>query len=230
MGSTALRPSQALAGLQTAANTRTAASATPKPITVIAKGSYAGSLNMASVSEPRHPLPSGQYNELLHEKLRVCEYAPHQRAPSVLATVSNKLLIVWKSFADSGLASEPPVRRSGSKTVANFGRRDRRNITRLLAAVCRYAPTLRTGGYVSTSGVLDTTLRSAWALQVTSMALAITCVNCGPNTATRIKRSTTPRADPARDLDRPSHGKFRKALKSNTPPQACASCGLRWSL
>ena len=28
----------------------------------------------------------------------------------------------------------------------------------------------------------------------------------------------------------PAYGEFRKALKSNTPPQACASCGLRWSL
>ncbi|MGC1778766.1 MAG: radical SAM protein [Xanthobacteraceae bacterium] len=28
----------------------------------------------------------------------------------------------------------------------------------------------------------------------------------------------------------PAYGDFRKALKSNTPPQACASCGLRWSL
>lgn len=28
----------------------------------------------------------------------------------------------------------------------------------------------------------------------------------------------------------PGYGEFRKALKSNTPPQACASCGLRWSL
>jgi len=28
----------------------------------------------------------------------------------------------------------------------------------------------------------------------------------------------------------PAYGAFRKALKSNTPPQACASCGLRWSL
>jgi MoaA/NifB/PqqE/SkfB family radical SAM enzyme len=28
----------------------------------------------------------------------------------------------------------------------------------------------------------------------------------------------------------PAYGEFRKALKSNAPPQACASCGLRWSL
>ena len=28
------------------------------------------------------------------------------------------------------------------------------------------------------------------------MALAVTCVNCGPNMATRIKRSTTPRSRP----------------------------------
>jgi MoaA/NifB/PqqE/SkfB family radical SAM enzyme len=28
----------------------------------------------------------------------------------------------------------------------------------------------------------------------------------------------------------PAYGAFRKALKSNTPPDACASCGLRWSL
>jgi len=28
----------------------------------------------------------------------------------------------------------------------------------------------------------------------------------------------------------PAYGEFRKALKSNTPPQACAGCGLRWSL
>ncbi len=28
----------------------------------------------------------------------------------------------------------------------------------------------------------------------------------------------------------PAYGAFRKALKSNIPPQACASCGLRWSL
>jgi radical SAM protein with 4Fe4S-binding SPASM domain len=27
-----------------------------------------------------------------------------------------------------------------------------------------------------------------------------------------------------------TYGEFRKALKSNTPPQACANCGLRWSL
>jgi MoaA/NifB/PqqE/SkfB family radical SAM enzyme len=28
----------------------------------------------------------------------------------------------------------------------------------------------------------------------------------------------------------PAYGDFRKALLSNTPPEACASCGLRWSL
>ena len=28
----------------------------------------------------------------------------------------------------------------------------------------------------------------------------------------------------------PAYGDFRKALLSNTPPDACASCGLRWSL
>jgi radical SAM protein with 4Fe4S-binding SPASM domain len=28
----------------------------------------------------------------------------------------------------------------------------------------------------------------------------------------------------------PAYVDFRKALKSNTPPEACASCGLRWSL
>jgi MoaA/NifB/PqqE/SkfB family radical SAM enzyme len=28
----------------------------------------------------------------------------------------------------------------------------------------------------------------------------------------------------------PAYASFRKALLSNTPPQACASCGLRWSL
>ena len=28
----------------------------------------------------------------------------------------------------------------------------------------------------------------------------------------------------------PAYSSFRKALMSNTPPQACASCGLRWSL
>jgi MoaA/NifB/PqqE/SkfB family radical SAM enzyme len=28
----------------------------------------------------------------------------------------------------------------------------------------------------------------------------------------------------------PAYGDFRKGLKSNAPPQACASCGLRWSL
>jgi radical SAM protein with 4Fe4S-binding SPASM domain len=28
----------------------------------------------------------------------------------------------------------------------------------------------------------------------------------------------------------PAYADFRKALKSNTPPEACASCGLRWSL
>jgi MoaA/NifB/PqqE/SkfB family radical SAM enzyme len=28
----------------------------------------------------------------------------------------------------------------------------------------------------------------------------------------------------------PAYGNFRKALLSNTPPDACASCGLRWSL
>ncbi len=28
----------------------------------------------------------------------------------------------------------------------------------------------------------------------------------------------------------PAYASFRKALMSNTPPQACASCGLRWSL
>jgi len=28
----------------------------------------------------------------------------------------------------------------------------------------------------------------------------------------------------------PAYGDFRKALKSNAPPAACASCGLRWSL
>ena len=28
----------------------------------------------------------------------------------------------------------------------------------------------------------------------------------------------------------PAYGEFRKALMSNTPPEACASCGLRWSL
>jgi len=28
----------------------------------------------------------------------------------------------------------------------------------------------------------------------------------------------------------PAYSDFRKALKSNTPPAACASCGLRWSL
>jgi MoaA/NifB/PqqE/SkfB family radical SAM enzyme len=28
----------------------------------------------------------------------------------------------------------------------------------------------------------------------------------------------------------PAYGEFRKALKSNKPPDACASCGLRWSL
>jgi MoaA/NifB/PqqE/SkfB family radical SAM enzyme len=28
----------------------------------------------------------------------------------------------------------------------------------------------------------------------------------------------------------PAYGAFRRALKSNTPPGACASCGLRWSL
>ncbi len=28
----------------------------------------------------------------------------------------------------------------------------------------------------------------------------------------------------------PAYANFRKALKSNTPPEACASCGLRWSL
>ncbi|HEX4040085.1 MAG TPA: radical SAM protein [Xanthobacteraceae bacterium] len=28
----------------------------------------------------------------------------------------------------------------------------------------------------------------------------------------------------------PAYGEFRKALKSNAPPQACANCGLRWSL
>jgi len=28
----------------------------------------------------------------------------------------------------------------------------------------------------------------------------------------------------------PAYAKFRKALKSNAPPDACASCGLRWSL
>ncbi|HTZ02545.1 MAG TPA: radical SAM protein [Xanthobacteraceae bacterium] len=28
----------------------------------------------------------------------------------------------------------------------------------------------------------------------------------------------------------PAYASFRKALKSNAPPQACASCGLRWSL
>ena len=28
----------------------------------------------------------------------------------------------------------------------------------------------------------------------------------------------------------PAYSDFRKALKSNTPPDACASCGLRWSL
>jgi len=28
----------------------------------------------------------------------------------------------------------------------------------------------------------------------------------------------------------PAYASFRKALKSNTPPHACASCGLRWSL
>jgi hypothetical protein len=40
-------------------NAMTATIATPKPITVITKGSYAGSLNMANVSEPQHP-PAGQ--------------------------------------------------------------------------------------------------------------------------------------------------------------------------
>ena len=28
----------------------------------------------------------------------------------------------------------------------------------------------------------------------------------------------------------PAYSDFRKALLSNTPPDACASCGLRWSL
>jgi len=28
----------------------------------------------------------------------------------------------------------------------------------------------------------------------------------------------------------PAYGAFRKALKSDEPPQACANCGLRWSL
>ena len=28
----------------------------------------------------------------------------------------------------------------------------------------------------------------------------------------------------------PAYADFRKALKSNTPPEACAGCGLRWSL
>jgi hypothetical protein len=28
----------------------------------------------------------------------------------------------------------------------------------------------------------------------------------------------------------PAYRDFRKALKSNVPPEACANCGLRWSL
>jgi hypothetical protein len=49
-------------------NAMTATIATPKPITVIAKGSYAGNLNMASVSKPQNPPAGSKIKSVARQK------------------------------------------------------------------------------------------------------------------------------------------------------------------
>ena len=92
-------------------NVMTATIATPKPITVIAKGSYAGSLNMASISKPQHPPAGRKIKNFAREKF----VSANIGRSKVIGVVQRKQGIALPGHAGAAIVRQ---RRAGSPGCA----------------------------------------------------------------------------------------------------------------